>query len=52
MDSLAVLDVGAGNGMVGEQLKCSGVKRSLVDIIQEAKQAALRDRPGIYKEYS
>ncbi|MGI6456571.1 MAG: class I SAM-dependent DNA methyltransferase [bacterium] len=52
MDSLAVLDVGAGNGMVGEQLKCSGVKKVIgVDIIQEAKQAALRDRPGIYKEY-
>lgn len=49
---LRVLDVGAGNGMLGEQLRLHGV-RSLVglDIIPEASMAAQRDRPCIYDDY-
>lgn len=49
---LSVLDIGAGNGMVGEQLADMGVKSIVgVDIIEEAAQAARRDRPGIYEDY-
>jgi len=49
---LRVLDLGAGNGMMGEILKSYGVARLLgVDIIAEAKEACLRDRPGIYDDY-
>ena len=46
------LDVGAGNGMVGEELAKIGFNTILgVDIIEEAAEATLRDRPGIYDEY-
>ena len=49
---LRVLDVGAGNGMVGEELDRMGAKHIVgVDIIPEAAEAAQRDRPGIYDEY-
>lgn len=49
---LRVLDLGAGNGMMGEILKSHGVARLVgVDIIAEAKQACIRDRPGVYDEY-
>lgn len=49
---LTVLDVGAGNGMVGEQLRERGVGEIVgVDLIPEASQAAKRDRPGVYDEY-
>jgi trans-aconitate methyltransferase len=49
---LRVLDLGAGNGMVGEALKGLGVSRIVgVDIIPEAAAAAERDRPGIYDDY-
>ncbi len=47
-----VLELGAGNGMVGEELKNRGVSRLVgVDIITEAYEAAVRDRPGIYDTY-
>lgn len=50
--SLRVLDLGAGNGMMGEELKRRGVSRLVgVDIIPEAREACLRDRPGLYDEY-
>jgi hypothetical protein len=50
--SLRVLDLGAGNGMVGDELRALGVKGVIgVDIIHEAKNAALRDRAGIYRDY-
>lgn len=49
---LRVLDLGAGNGIVGEELKKQGVSRLVgVDIIPEARAATDRDRPGIYDAY-
>ncbi len=51
-ESLSVLDVGAGNGMVGEQLIEIGAKKVIgIDIIEEAKEAAFRDRPNLYDAY-
>jgi hypothetical protein len=51
-EALVALDVGAGNGMVGEQLANLGAKTIVgVDIIDEAAEAAQRDRPGIYDAY-
>ena len=53
MTELRVLDLGAGNGMFGEQLQRSGgVARVIgVDICQEAYTACERDRPGVYDAY-
>ena len=49
---LRVMDLGAGNGMMGEELKKHGVSRLIgIDIIQEAYDATIRDRPGIYDAY-
>lgn len=49
---LRVLDFGAGNGMMGEELKKHGVSRLIgVDIIPEAYEATERDRPGLYDAY-
>ncbi|MEE9230159.1 MAG: methyltransferase domain-containing protein [Acidobacteriota bacterium] len=49
---LRVLDLGAGNGLMGEELKKSGVSRLVgVDIIPEARDATERDRPGLYDAY-
>jgi SAM-dependent methyltransferase len=51
-DSLRVLDLGAGNGLVGEQLHRLGPDRLVgVDIIPEAREAARRDRPDVYDRY-
>lgn len=51
-EALVALDVGAGNGMVGEELAEMGVDKVLgVDIIEEAAEAAHRDRPGVYDAY-
>jgi len=51
-ENLRVLDVGAGNGMVGEQLRTLGVEMMVgVDIIPEAAEAAERDRPEVYDDY-
>lgn len=52
MSALRVLDLGAGNGMMGEQLHSVGVARVVgVDISEEAYKACERDRPGIYDSY-
>ncbi len=52
MSELRVLDVGAGNGIVGEVLKQHDVSRVIgIDIIEEAREAAQRDRPGVYDAY-
>jgi predicted TPR repeat methyltransferase len=49
---LDALDVGAGNGLVGEQLERLGVRSIVgVDIIEEAAKAARRDRPSVYDDY-
>ncbi|HET9818611.1 MAG TPA: class I SAM-dependent methyltransferase [Rhodanobacteraceae bacterium] len=49
---LRVLDVGAGNGMVGELLVQHGAARVVgIDNIEEAERAADRDRPGAYDAY-
>ncbi len=48
---LRVLDLGAGNGVVGEELKKRGVSRLVgVDIITEAQAATERDRPGVIND--
>jgi len=49
---LRVFDLGAGNGMVGEELADMGVETIVgADIIEEAAIAAERDRPGVYEDY-
>lgn len=52
LTELRVLDLGAGNGIMGEELKREGVSRLVgVDIIPEAKDAVFRDRPTVYDDY-
>jgi predicted TPR repeat methyltransferase len=52
MSELRVLDLGAGNGMFGEQLHAAGIARVIgVDICKEAEEACERDRPGVYDAY-
>ena len=52
LSGLRVLDLGAGNGIVAEELAEVGVDHLVgVDIIPEAAEAAERDRPGLYDEY-
>ena len=52
LQSLRVLDLGAGNGMVGQALTEVGICRLVgVDILPEAKEATDRDRPGVYDSY-
>lgn len=49
---LRVLDLGAGNGIVAECLADRGAKFLVgLDIIEAARQAADRDRPGLYERY-
>ena len=51
-ESLRVLDVGAGNGMVGALAQQIGARVCVgVDIIPEARDAADRDRPWVYDDY-
>lgn len=50
--SLRVLDLGAGNGMVGEEFAEMGAETIVgADIFNSAKAATERDRPGIYTDY-
>lgn len=52
LSELRILDLGAGNGMMGEALQNHGVSRLVgVDIIPEAYDATIRDRPGMYDAY-
>ncbi len=47
-----VLDVGAGNGVIGEGLRDAGFRVPVgSDALVEAREAAERDRPGLYAEY-
>lgn len=49
---LRVLDVGAGNGIVGEHIRALGASVVYgIDIIPEAADATARDRPGLYDRY-
>ncbi len=46
------LDLGAGNGVMGEEMRELGVSAVVgVDIIDEARDAAMRDRPDVYDAY-
>jgi SAM-dependent methyltransferase len=52
IETQRVFDLGAGNGIVADELKRRGVARLVgLDIIPEARDAAARDRPGAYDEY-
>jgi hypothetical protein len=47
-----VLDLAAGNGVSGEALAAEGLVPVLgTDIVDAARDAALRDRPGLYGSY-
>ena len=49
---LNILDLGAGNGIVGSMLHQQGAKHTVgLDILDEAKAAAQRDSPGVYDDY-
>jgi len=54
---LTVLDLGAGNGIVSEELSKAGIGTSGeggffgADLLPEAAVAAERDRPGLYDDY-
>lgn len=49
---LKVLDLGAGNGVVGDELHAREVRRIVgIDLLREAKEAAVRDRPEVYHNY-
>lgn len=49
---LRVLDLGAGNGIMGEILASMGPARVVgVDILDSASEACKRDRPGVYDAY-
>ena len=46
------LDLAAGNGMSADPLVVAGVAELVgLDLIPEARDAALRDRPGVYADY-
>lgn len=50
--TLRVVDLGAGNGMVAEELDRIGADSIVgIDLLDEAKEAAERDRPGLYDDY-
>ena len=54
---LHVLDVAAGNGIVGAELRKQlaekpGIRRLVgTDLLESARSAALRDRPDVYDDY-
>ncbi|HEY2191453.1 MAG TPA: hypothetical protein VGH76_03995 [Actinomycetospora sp.] len=49
---LRAFDLGAGNGVVGQELAARGVTVVVgADGIDEARDAAHRDRPGLYAHY-
>ena len=49
---LAVFDLGAGNGVSGEELRARGVGTLVAsDASSAARDAAKRDRPGLYADY-
>lgn len=51
-EEMRVLDVGAGNGVVGTELAERGFRHVFgTDLEPEAEAAARRDRPGVYDRY-
>jgi len=51
-EDLKILDFGAGNGLVAKELSTYDPRLIVgVDILDEAKEAALRDRKGVYTDY-
>lgn len=54
---LTILDVAAGNGIVGAELRKQlaekpGIRRLIgTDLLESARSAALRDRPNVYDDY-
>jgi predicted TPR repeat methyltransferase len=47
-----ILDAGAGNGVSGEAFAARGMRPVVgLDILPAARDAALRDRPGVYGAY-
>lgn len=51
-EEMRVLDLGAGNGYVAEELGGLGIDSFVgLDIEPMAKEAAERDRPGLYDDY-
>jgi hypothetical protein len=50
--SARAIDIAAGNGISGEALLAEGIRPVLgTDIVDVARDAALRDRPDVYGEY-
>jgi hypothetical protein len=51
-EATRVIDIAAGNGISGEALVAAGLRPVLgTDIVEAAREAALRDRPGLYDQY-
>jgi len=51
-ERLRILDFGAGNGLVGDALSTGHPELIVgIDILDAAKEAALRDRQNVYKDY-
>lgn len=52
LSELDILEIGAGNGIVGELLKKQGIRTIVgIDIVPEAAEATRRDRPSVYDDY-
>ena len=52
LSELDILEIGAGNGIVGELLKKHGIRTIVgIDIVPEAAEATRRDRPSVYDDY-
>lgn len=51
-EPLRAIDLGAGNGLVGGELTRLKPERVIgIDILPEARDAARRERPGVYDDY-
>ncbi|MGN6868747.1 MAG: methyltransferase domain-containing protein [Solirubrobacteraceae bacterium] len=51
-ERVRVLDIGAGTGVVGELLRGLSFSEVIgLDALEEARNACLRDRPGVYADY-
>src|ERR1700691_3779537 len=49
---VTLLDLGAGTGLVGELVAQRGITDVIgLDSLEDARQACLRDRPAVYRDY-